>query len=282
MVTDAATQVVPPPEQQQENNESQVAAGGQSSSSLDDFLATMMREYQAQKQSDANTPPDIAGRHLNNPDYTPVYGPNGELQAVNGPDGKPVVTFENWQNGKPMTITYPDGHKYVSKDGGQTYESVAPDGAKSPFPITGLSVDDKGNITINHALDPDVRVTMTPDGTVILSPSSRAHWAERAQESTVKMSDDGRTMEVLDKDGKPIRTIHFDANGKPERIVNSDGSTWHTTDGGKTWWANGNQYYYSDANMQVDRWGNISYNTPYGERTTETIDGQIVRVKKPR
>lgn len=261
-----------------------------SNGGIQDFLASMMLEYKQSKlpqisapEKQVTGPTDTVDQHLNNPDYKQHYGPNGQLESVTGPDGKTVMTFSDYQNGKPMNIGMPDGSHFVSKDGGKTYFRVAADGEVFPFEFRNLSVDKRGNITFDHPTGEDARVTIAVDGAVIKSPHSRDDWPERSKDATVQRSADGRTMTVVDRDGNPIRTVNFDAKGNPQEIINGDGSRWSTTDGGKTWYhtrANGSQYFYRDANMRVDKNGNISYDNPYGERMTETIDGRIIRVKK--
>jgi hypothetical protein len=238
----------------------------------------MMVDCRAEKQG-AQSGTGLADQHLNNPDYTPHYDASGQLERVTGPDGKTALTFSDYQNGKPMAIGMPDGSGIVSTDGGETYHRVTADGATYPFPLRNLEVDKRGNITFDHPLGKDSRITVASDGTAIESPAARADWDERSKDVTMKMSVDGRTMEVVDKNGDPIRKVTFDANGNPTRIENGDGSTWHTSDGGKTWHharADGSTYYYTNANMRVDKRGNISYDSPCGDRITESIDEHIV------
>ncbi len=226
--------------------------------------------------------PNLADGHLNNPDYKQNYDKDGNLKNVVGPDGEATVKFSNYENGKPSIIDLPKltdsaSHRLQSTDGGRTYNWVDEKGKPNGLgPISNLEVDEKGNVSFDMLM-PEGRITFTPDGKEIHAPTDKADWAERSKDAIVEKSDDG--LKVLDKNGEPIRTVHYDENGNPELIKNSDGSSWHSFNGGESWTftgPHGNSYPMQDAgNFRVDDYGNVIYNA-YGKQVISTIDGKTI------
>lgn len=239
--------------------------------------------WQMMKATRADVDQGPAQRHLEPKGYATHLDKDGNLANVTDADGKVVRTFEDYKNGKPMKIGMEDGSSFVTDDGGKTWQRVTKDGVPAPFKVTNLTVDKFGNVSFDNELAGG-RVTLCVDGTTIVAPDSRADYKERGRGAEVKTSADGKTMTVVDKDGKPIRTIEMDANKNPTLIKDSDGSKWEKVDGK---WVHtrkdGSSYYYSDADFKVDSKGNVTYSVDHlGETVTETTDGYKIRVKNKK
>lgn len=131
---------------------------------IEDFLSTMMADYKQSKTGQ--------NWHLGNPEYTSHSDSTGQLKNVTNADGKQIMTFSNYKDGKPMQIEMSDGSQLKSYNGGITYECLESNGTLSPFGLTNLTIDDRGNITFDSPTGKDSRVTVAADGTTIERPNS--------------------------------------------------------------------------------------------------------------
>lgn len=131
---------------------------------MQDFLSSMMADY---KQSKTEPPSRAAERHLNNPQYATHTDATGKLASITNSDGKAVLTFDKYKDGKPMEIDMSDGSRLFSLNGGVTYEYAAADRTLAPYGLTNLTIDNHGNLTFDKPTGEDARVTLAVDGTTV-------------------------------------------------------------------------------------------------------------------
>jgi hypothetical protein len=131
---------------------------------IQDFLSTLIADYEQSKSA----PPSASAQwHLRNPRYTPHTDSNGQLDSITDSNGKQVMSFSKYRDGKPMQIEMGDGSRLFSLNGGITYECVAPDNSLSPLGITNLTIDGHGNITFDNPTGKESRITVAVDGSTI-------------------------------------------------------------------------------------------------------------------
>lgn len=216
---------------------------------------------------------DTVANHMYSNEYSAVVDNTnkGRIRAVQDLDGHDVRRFKYASNGYLTEVVLPNG-SYVSDPQGQwrfkdLYDNL------SPTAMQWLTVDSYGNVSFDN---PSIgaRVTLTPDEYTTISFFHRADWNSRASWSQVH-KDGVVVSKVTDFAGNTLRGFDYH-RGALVGIKNTDGTSWTTSDGGKTWVfteSTGKKTEYPELDIKVDEKGNVGY-TVSGRKVVEFANGQ--------
>src|SRR5262249_53557833 len=139
----------------------------------------------------------------------------GRIKSLTRPDGK-VTTFDHDRHGEVNKIKFGDGYTYKEENG--VWNEYDDHGQKTG-PVEGkfsvsTDIETKGEITF-VANDGSLKSVKHRDASTTVS---------RNDETVVELDPDARVTSITYKNGASNSVYYED--GKPCKIVNSDGTTW--------------------------------------------------------
>lgn len=218
---------------------------------------------------------DSVPNHMYSNEYSAVADStnNGRIRAVHDASGHDVRRFKYDTGGNLNEVVLPNGSYVVNSQGKWQFKDLYDN--VSPTVMEGLTVDSYGNVSFdNPAIG--ARVTLTPDEHTTISFWHRADWSTRAIWSKVEKDGD-LVSKVTDYAGNSLRDFEYQ-RGALVGIKNTDGTSWTTSDGGKTWVfaeATGAKTDYADLDIKVDERGNVGY-TVGGRKVVELANGASI------